>query len=397
MRGSDIKIGVVTASVSRLAGGLFWSVRSLATGVRNQGCDVEVFSVADQYSDQDAAQWRSLDVHLMARFGPRAFGYAPGFGSALDNADLELVHTHGLWMYPSMAASRWGQRWNKPLVVSPRGMLDAWAVRNSAWKKRLAGLWFEDAHLKSVACMHALSESELDAIRRYGLSNPVAVIPNAVDLPDKGQKQPEPDWAADLPNRNRVLLFVGRLHPKKGLINLLHAWGKVKKRASRFDDSWCLVIAGWDQGGHQAELERLARDLKVSNSVHFIGPQFNKEKAVSFSYADAFILPSFSEGLPMAILEAWSYKLPVLMTRQCNLPEGFEVGAAIEMEPEPESIVEALNYLFHLPREDRLAIGRRGHNLVAKKFSWSTASSKMVEVYAWVLGRAPKPGCVITD
>ena len=119
--------------------------------------------------------------------GPRAFGYAPELSRALDAARLDLVHTHGLWMYPSVAAAwRWATRWKRPLVVSPHGMLEPWAVRNSAWKKRIAGWLFENRHLRRAACLHALNDAEYEAIRAYGLTNPVAVIPNGVDLPEPG-------------------------------------------------------------------------------------------------------------------------------------------------------------------------------------------------------------------
>jgi len=392
-----MKVGVLTASISRRAGGPFWSVRSLAKGLEESGCKVEVFSIADRYSAEDVTQWQDVELRLLTGHGPEAFGYAPGFTRALNLTTLDLVHTHGLWMYPSVAAWRWSKRWGRPLVVSPRGMLDPWAVRSSSRKKRLAGMLFEHAHLRHAKCLHALSESEYRAIRGYGLANPVAIIPNGVDLPELSRIQPESNWGSSLPSDSRFLLFLSRIHPKKGLRNLLHAWARVKQECASAAKPWHLIIAGWDQGGHQQELEQLSATLGLRESVHFVGPQFDERKAASLIRADALILPSFSEGVPMAVLEAWAYRLPVLMTPQCNLPEGFAAKAALQMAPEAASISVALKKLFDMTESERRTMGDKGRRLVEERFTWPTMAASMRTVYAWVLGQGAKPDCVFAD
>ena len=148
-------------------------------------------------------------------------------------------------------------------------------------------------------------------MRNYGLQNPIAIIPNAVDLPREGHEAGEPNWADVVPADAKVLMFLGRIHPKKGLSNLMRAWAEVRRESPSAAERWQLVIAGWEQGGHQQELERLSAILGLQASVHFVGPQFDEGKAATLNRADAFILPSFSEGLPVAVLEAWSYRLPV--------------------------------------------------------------------------------------
>lgn len=386
---APVRLGVLTASASRRAGGLFGAVPPLVRRLDAHECAVSVFSVADASSREDAAHWGDVKLDLHGRLGPRAFGYAPGLGKAMNGAGLDLVHTHGLWMYPSIAAARWAAGGKKPLVVSPHGMLDPWAVRNSAWKKRVAGWLFENGHLRRADCLHALNEAEYEAIRAYGLTNPVAVIPNGVDLPEEGETPPPPEWAAGL-DGSRVLLFLGRLHPKKGLANLLHAWARLRRQAPADAEAWRLVIAGWDQGGHEAELRQLAEALQLGDEVRFVGPQFDERKAASFARADAFVLPSVSEGLPITVLEAWAYSLPVLMTPECNLPEGFAAGAAIEITPDVDGIVKGLKAFLGLPETERLAMGVLGRRLVEERFAWDGIASKMAEVYRWLVeGGAP--------
>jgi poly(glycerol-phosphate) alpha-glucosyltransferase len=271
-------------------------------------------------------------------------------------------------------------------------MLDPWALRNSAWKKRIAGWLYENPNLRGAACIHALCDAEARAIRDYGLDNPICVIQNGID-PPPSLEAPPPGWEDGGTHGAKVLLYLGRLHPKKNLLNLLQAWADVQleNQAAR---EWRLVIAGWDQNGHQAQLERAACDLKIDGTVCFPGPEFGDAKHATFCRADAFILPSLSEGLPMAVLEAWAYGLPVVMTAECNLPEGFDAGAALRLGPKPESITPALVDLIGMSTPARAAMGGRGAQLVRDRFSWSRIARQMRAVYEWCLDAGPKPDCI---
>ena len=155
-----------------------------------------------------------------------------------------------------------------------------------------------------------------------------------------------------------------------------------------------MAITGWDQSGHEAELKRQATELGVSDSVVFPGPQFNEAKADCLRRANAFILPSFSEGLPVSVLEAWSYSLPVLMTPECNLPEGFEAGAAIRTEVTARGVESGLRQLFRMTDADLRTMGERGRRLVEDRFTWARIAGEMISVYSWLLGESGIPACV---
>jgi glycosyltransferase involved in cell wall biosynthesis len=185
------------------------------------------------------------------------------------------------------------------------------------------------------------------------------------------------------------------MHAKKGLDRLLLAWADAGADAAR--EGWCLVLAGWDEGGVGAGLGRAARELGIGRQVHLVGPQLGAAKDATLRRADAFVLPSLSEGLPVAVLEAWSYGLPVLMTPECNLPEGFAAGAAVHLDAEPRSIAAALRRLFATTAAEREAIGARGRALVADRFAWPAVARQMRGVYEWALGGGPAPSCVLTD
>lgn len=394
---TTLKIGLLTASISRNAGGLFVSVRKLAQTLQTiEGLQIQVLGMHDPYSVQDLPKWGDIRPHLFATHGPIAFSFAPKMAKFLYQSELDLVHTQGLWMYPSVAVHYWSRFSNKPYLVTPRGMLDPWAVRNARWKKCIAGWLYENTHLRDAACIHALCKSEADAIRAYGLRNPICIIPNGIDPPVETLSTP-PLWRSAIPNDAKILLYLGRLHPKKGLLNLLNAWSLLACPTSLLNNNWHLVIAGWDQGGHKNELKVQAQQLGLQTCIHFVGPQFDAAKHASYRHANAFILPSFSEGLPMTVLEAWSYGLPVLMTPQCNLPEGFQSQAALRISQEPEHIVQGISTLFAMTDQQRMAMGKRGQALVAQRFNWPHIAQQMLSVYRWVLRQGDKPDCVTTD
>ena len=393
----SLKVSMLAPHISRRAGGLMDSVRSLSRFLQNEhDMHVDVVGIEDEFSTEDRAQWEDLSVHLVAPKYAR-FRYAPELSRELTSLTPDLVHTHGIWTYLSIATVRWsksnGQVTPRPYVVSTHGMLDPWALHNSRWKKVMAAFVFERRHLQNAACIHAFNQAEAAAIRKFGLKNPICVIPNGVEIHASNAADRMPPWAADMVGDRKVLLYLGRLHPKKGLSILLRGWKEVFKR----EKDWLLVIAGWDQGGHRGELQQLARELKITDSVHFAGSLFGEERDSAYENANAFVLPSLSEGQPLVVLEAWSHSRPVLMTPECNLPEGFEKRAAISMNATVEGAVEGLGKLFTLDESALQEIGRRGCDLVAANFSWSQIASHMFAVYNWLLGRAAIPDCVLLD
>ncbi len=436
-----MKLAVATMSVSREAGGLFESVRFSSQMLEEDGIDVSVVALRDRFTGEDLPRWKPLQPEIVEYVGPRSLLYAPDFSRAIERLQPDIMHTHGLWQPSSIAVLRQKQKAGTPYVVSPRGMLDPWALANSGWKKKLAGSLFENRHLREASCLHALCESEAEAMRAYGLTNPIAVIPNGVTLPEANQRFGESVNQSSGANP-KTLLFLGRVHPKKGLPEALRAWAQAAKGR---ETGWRFVIAGWDQGGHEAELKSICAELGLpcasvpaeqsasgrgqraetrsqrpeaidrtpEVSVVFAGPAFGETKEALLRSADAFILPSLSEGLPMSVLEAWAYGLPVLMTDECNLPEGFAAGSAIRIggaghadqktkrprdqetaEGGKVGVAEGMRQIIEMTDEERGTTGARGRALVEERFTWPKVAAQMVEVYEWVLGRRVRPDFV---
>jgi glycosyltransferase involved in cell wall biosynthesis len=421
-----IRSANLTGSVSRNAGGLFESVRRLVQSLQQGGMEVCVFGSEDDHTAEDIQAWAPVPVKAYRPLGPKQFGYSPRYHQALMEFSPDLVHTHGLWGFSSIATNQYRRTRGIPYVISAHGMLDPWAVHNSRWKKAIAHFFYEDAHLREASCLRALCEAEARAIRQFGLKNPIAIIPNGIDLPEAGS--PPSAVSISKSEGRKTLLFLGRLHPKKGLVNLLRAWAAATRKpeiGNRKSTEWLLAIAGWDQGGHESELKRLCDELGIAwqdarnrrtadgeeesrkrgpsldlsafedSSVVFLGPAFGEDKAALYRSCDAFILPSLSEGLPMVVLEAWAHGKPVLMTPECNLPEGFAANAAIRIETGVESITQGLRELFDSSPSTLRALGDNGHRLVAEKFTWPVLGREMTNLYEWMLGGNVPPACLV--
>ena len=432
-----IRTANLTDSISRKAGGLHESVRRLVQSVAETGVEVRVLSVEDEFTEQDRAVWQAVPITIFPRTWPYSFGYSPGFLKELNGYRPDLIHTHGIWLYPSIATTVYCTRRNVPYMISPHGMVDPWAVRHHRMKKMLAYAIFESNHIRGARCIRALCESEARSLRAMGVKNPVAVIPNGIDIPKADSLKAETlngatgesdidgaprgsgeraggeriklDQSVDRGQRSEVrsqksesgrktLLYLGRLHPKKNLAALLRAFSAVQRSDVRGQMSeWRLAIAGWDQAGYEAELKSLASDLGILTSVSFVGPKFGEEKAAAYRNADAFILPSLSEGLPMVVLEAWAHGKPVLMTAECNLPEGFSANAAIRIGTAVEEIEQGLRTLCTASEEDLRTIGRRGRALVEERFTWSRIAEQVKTAYEWMLGAGQMPECMFTE
>lgn len=387
-----MNIVLLAGTIDRSSGGIHSTIVPLAKELADAGHRVNVLG-AGQFGEAES-DFGAARLTALRSVGPRQFRYMPAMKTALASLSADVVHTHGLWTYASLVASRWSRRTLRPRLVSTHGMLNDFALSISSARKRIALPLYERRHLRNADCIHALTHAELDAIRRFGLRNPVCVIPNGIDLPQPSAASERPPWGEFVGDDDKVLLYLGRLHPIKGLDVLLRGWHSLRARGHGLD--WKLVVAGWEEDDYHVVLKNLVRNFGIGDSVLFCGPQFGSAKAACFEHCDAFVLPSRSEGFPITVLEAWSYGLPVMMTDECNVPEGFEARAAIRVPSSESGATTGLMTLFDMSVEHRADMGKRGSQLVHDRFSWPNIANKMLEVYEWLTAAHVKPPFVFT-
>lgn len=326
-----MKVAFLSPSLSRIAGGIFEIERELALALdRAPDIAVSAYGIWDDQSEPDRASWGDVPVHYGALKGPAGFGYSPQLRDAYMRCDADITHLHVMWMYPSLLARNWHRESGKPYVTTANGMLEPWAQKNSAVKKRLAAICYERSALREMACLHVNTPAELASARAFGVSGPACIIPNGVTLPTPTAPTTAAPRAVQEAKAqgSRILLYLGRLHPKKNLVATLQAFIAL---APTHPD-WHFVAAGWGPDPYIETLQTEALASGFSDRIHFPGPTFGAAKEALFAIADAFVLASHSEGFPMAVLEAFASSLPVAMTPMCNLEIGFDAGAAVKID-----------------------------------------------------------------
>ena len=295
--------------------------------------------------------------------------------------ESEGIHIHGLWEQSTLISASYARRFRKPYIVSAHGMLEKWAVANKRFRKAVYAALSERRNLQAATCLHALTSTEVTDYRRFGLRNPVAVIPNGVHIPSRSSGAAFLEAFPELQGR-RLVLFLGRIHFKKGLDLLCEGWSEIGQQWPEAH----LVLAGPDFEGTRAKLEDLLGRAGIRRRVTFTGMLQGEMKWSALAASDCFVLPSYSEGLSVSVLEAMGMHLPVLITRQCNLPEVGELGCGLVIEPKVEELGAGLSTLLSAQPSRLRAMGERGHDLVAQRYSWPVIGQQMSELYEWAAG-----------
>jgi len=372
------RIGILTASASRLGGGVFEAVVSHAEMLGALGAEPIVLALEDPCSKADRGRFGATPVITCPVVGPRKIGFAPGLTKALLRADLACLHLHGIWMYPSAAASRWAAATGKPYLISPHGMLDPWITGRGTAKKAVAKVGYERQSWARATAFHALTGSEAADIVRETGRREIHVVPNAGPPPrvQHCRSFPAP-----------VMVYIGRIHEKKNLVSLVDGWFAARRPAGAR-----LVIAGWGAAREVAQLrDALAHG---DGSAEYVGPVFGADKQAAINSARFVVLPSFSEGLPMAMLEAWASGVPTLMTAACNLPEGFSEGAALECGTSPEALSAAITRALAVGGAEWQAMALAATNCAQRHFSPDAVARAWAGIYARAIGVTRADGSV---
>jgi glycosyltransferase involved in cell wall biosynthesis len=295
--------------------------------------------------------------------------------------DVDVVHIHGIWSAHCAAAGLVASRHGTPYVVSAHGMLDGWALDNKRWKKILYSALVERPNLRRCACLRALTTAEVHNFRSYGLSNPIALIPNGVHIPKNIDAALFFERHPELKDR-KLILYLSRIHYKKGLDLLCQAWAGI---SGRFPEAH-LVIAGPDFEGIRAAIEKLVQDLRIRSRVSFAGLLTGQYKWSALAAARVFVLPSHSEGFSVATLEALASSRPVIITHQCNFPEVEQLECGWLIQPDVQQLKSALIECLAASDSQLARLGDNGRALVARRYNWSTIGQQMSDVYDWILG-----------
>ncbi|MEM8854184.1 MAG: glycosyltransferase [Pseudomonadota bacterium] len=288
-----------------------------------------------------------------------------------------VVAVHGFWLPALVAGCAAAQLRGVPVLLSPHGMFSPYSFAVKGGRKRLAlSLGFKRV-LTKVTAFHTTSEAERQEIRSLGLRQPVHVIPNGVAVADA--TPPAQDAA------QRTLLFMSRIHPKKGLPLLLKALAQLPEAMS----DWRLVVAGPDENGHKAEVAALADALGIA--VTFTGPLAGEDKAKALASADLFVLPTHNENFGIVIAEALAAGTPALTTTGTPWESLVDRRAGWWVAPEVDAIKAALADAMARPRDELAAMGNNGKAWIKEAFGWDALAARYAAALEETARVAPSP------
>ncbi|GAO34784.1 group 1 glycosyl transferase [Sulfuricella sp. T08] len=365
----------IVANTAVTSGGEGLAALRYAESIARAGCVVTLLS--KDISDQQNCESQGMGVlklqvaptrHNLLFELPAQYGFIRRF---CEQNKIDLIHIHGMWSPFLAVAALVARRMSIPLVISPHGCLEPWALGYKIRKKWLALKTYQGAALRSASLFVATADQEVNSIRRLDLSQPVAVIPNGVDI--------------GLPPRRvaheavKTILFLSRVHPKKGLLDLVEAWARVRQ------SGWRITIAGGDEEGYRAKVEALIRAKGLQSDFEFVGFVDGARKQACFDAADIFVLPTYSENFGIAVAEALANELPVITTTGAPWRDLVEHRCGWWVEPGVQGVSAALIEALESDPEELRRMGQRGRQLVIDKYSWNKIGSTALEVSEWLL------------
>jgi glycosyltransferase involved in cell wall biosynthesis len=321
-------------------------------------------------------------------FGPRRLGRSPAMAKWMIEqvrlGRVQIIHNHGLWMLNNVYPGRARRAGDVRLVMSPRGTVSAWAWNHHRGRKWV--MWHllgQKQAMRVADAFHATSEEEFLDLRRLGFRQPVCVLPNGVDVPP---------LAAKPQGQTKTLLYLGRIHKKKGIDLLLRAWSVVERKVP----DWQLVVAGPDDGGYLAQYQRLAAELGVLR-VSFPGPVYGADKLALYRSAHLYVLPTQSENFGMTVVEALAAGTPAIVTKGAPWAKLVEHDAGWWIDIGVDPLVAALEAALALPDERLIDMGRNGRAWIERDFSWIEIARRMAAFYGWLRRGGPMPAWVRAD
>jgi len=383
-----LRVGHVIESIATLAAGPAYSVPETCNALARLGHEVELHVLdLGGTTHRPQAHYR-LFAHPTDAF--TVLSSSSSMRRALREAGerLDILHWHGLWRMPAIYPY-WGTRGTRcRLIVSPKGMLEPAALAHARMAKRIAWSLLQEKAVRSADCLHVTSEQEARSVRNLGLTQPLALVGYGIHLPEDSDLE---QMKSAFTEGRRRLLFLGRLHPIKGIDRLIRAWRQVQDRFTE----WDLDIVGPDEANHLHYLRTLSAEIGARLS--FLPAVHGADRDAMFASADVFVLPSHSENFGMSIPEALSFAVPVICSQGTPWSQIEREDCGYWVENSVESLAACLGAVLKKPREETAAMGRRGRAWMRREFTWEQKAIQMAAVYEWVLGRADRPDTVILD
>lgn len=377
-----MKILHVVAGLWKHTGGPAEVIPQLCEALVRENCEVTLLTIEGPHSESTLKCLQNgVEVKAFPALPLLPMRYSPAMARYLKNNIhcFDIIHNHGQWLHANWAAFKYAQQSRKPFVTTPHGTLVPGMLARSRFKKNISWNLIDKYLIEYANVIHALSPVERNEMAlKVGRKNSqkIRVIPNGADI----WELPKPvELLASFPflQRKKVILFLSRVHPIKGIIDLLEAW----KLCCRKHPAWHLLIVGPVEEEIKAQISCFLENKELQEATTFAGPIYGSARKEAFALADIFILPSYGEGLPTALLEALSCKLPVICTTECNFLEAEKAGAAFSGPAGKETLVSNIQKMLMLTDNEREKMGEFGQKIVREHYSWENIAKCWVQTY----------------
>ena len=383
-----MKVLTFTTSLSLKSGGPSRSVPMMVKGLAEIGVDVTLMTVWSDDMNTHALDGSSAKIKILQ----------PNYSQKeveeyIVSERFDLIQVQSMWNLQYHRLKRLADKYSIPYVITPRGMLEPWSLNQKKWKKKLA-LWvYQMKDLKTSACVFTTAEMEAEHVRDLGIKVPISVIPNGIEI--KGY-----ECRSTIKTVKKQVLFLSRIHKKKGIELLIDAWQKLKPDFPE----WNLVIAGNGEEEYIDSLKKKVVDCHLQDCISILPPVFGEGKYKLYCESALFVLPSYSENFGMVIAEAMSCGVPSITTT--NTPwellngEKSTMGAQISgrtgwcIDLSIEQLEYTLRSAMNMNFEELYDMGQLGSQMIAENFDYKSVARKVVALYNWIIKKEEKPNFV---
>jgi glycosyltransferase involved in cell wall biosynthesis len=351
------------AGIDRTGGGTTEYMRLLSSELRNH---VELIVVTG-VSPHPIAIY-GVNIKFFRTSVLRWFSMVKEFSVFLEKEKPNLVHINGIWSPQNWGFQKAAQKLGIKVIISPHGMLEPWIMAHNPLKKKIALFLYQNEAIQRSVYLHATAKMEAENLLDLGFKNPISIIPNGIDINDV--KEIKTHYGT------RKMVFLSRIHPKKGLELLLEAWRNCNT------NGWLLEIAGNGDENYIVNLNKSAQDL---TNVHFVGAKYGEAKWKFLQSADVLILPTHSENFGIVVAEALAVGIPVITTHGTPWEdlEIYECGWWIDLSV--SNLERALENVINTPVTILQTMGKKGQKLVMEKYEIKVITNKIIDLYQKVL------------
>ncbi|HKD06937.1 MAG TPA: glycosyltransferase [Bryobacteraceae bacterium] len=367
----------VIGSLDPSRGGTTAAVAEISSRLAKRGHPTRILAGAAAGSiESDLAHWDRLraagvrlDIEAASGVPLRSPALTKRISDSVKSGDV--VHFHGVWEGLLWDAARVAERAGVSYMVCPHGMLDRWCRARSRFKKAFAWNLGARHFVRRAGIVHCLTEHDRVETQEVCGPAPVRIIPTGVDPTAFPVRE-----ARSGPPRPLEILYLGRVHPKKGLDVLLEAFASMNHPAA-------LKIAGpSDDAAFESRCRAIVSDRNLASRVRWLGPLLGERKLAAFRSSDVFVLPSWQEGLSIAVLEALACALPVVLSEQCHFPEVGHHRAGFVAPNEAQAVAASLDTLAAMDEASRREMGAAGRRLVETSYSWDSIVNQLEIAYS---------------